>query len=412
MVYRSFLLVLAVCGIAVADTGFKDSIQFSESDGSPKCMAGQVVVNSGQLTCSGNKATLNITGGGGGGSSSLQVTRSGVEITSPTASINFYSGDFLGSSVGSTTSYMFLNPATTNYIRNNSSVQSATFYVSSGTVNDFFRFGSSNNSQETSYRQSTLPVNGGIGPQIVYTYMYSKQIQDSSLTGGFLLIASTEPYASYLTNTTDASYILISAPSIGIPKGSITLNGPVSAIAPGGLTVTYGVSAATGTFSAALTLPNGTGPTVDAIGKIALDTTQNQLLVYDGVSAKVVGSSTQCFSVNVSSGLGFNGLNEPIWSAPPETSITLTQITAWSLPSGTTVVYQLDEAASAFDSAGTDVFSIAYSSGNYTSVVTNSFSNAGIAAGASLVLNCPATAATGGTPRSLYLQICYMKDRQ
>lgn len=71
--------------------------------------------------------------GGGGGSSSLQVTRSGVQVTSPTASINFYSGDFLASAAG-TTAQILLNPATTNYIWNSSLQQTATFYVTSGTV--------------------------------------------------------------------------------------------------------------------------------------------------------------------------------------------------------------------------------------------------------------------------------------
>ena len=73
--------------------------------------------------------------GGGGGSSSLQVTNSGVQVTSPTASVNFYGGDFLANAIGSTTSQILLNPATTDYVHNTSSLQSgATFYVSSGTV--------------------------------------------------------------------------------------------------------------------------------------------------------------------------------------------------------------------------------------------------------------------------------------
>jgi len=69
-----------------------------------------------------------------GGSSALQVTESGVQITSPTASINFYGGDFNLSAIGST-STVYMSPDTTNYIHNTSSLQSgATMYVSSGTV--------------------------------------------------------------------------------------------------------------------------------------------------------------------------------------------------------------------------------------------------------------------------------------
>lgn len=62
------------------------------------------------------------TGGGGGGSSSLQVTRSGVEITSPTASVNFSSQDFILAGIGST-STVALNPATTDFIHNSSQMQ-------------------------------------------------------------------------------------------------------------------------------------------------------------------------------------------------------------------------------------------------------------------------------------------------
>jgi hypothetical protein len=166
------------------------------------------------------------------------------------------------------------------------------------------------------------------------------------------------------------------------------------------------------TFIGDLVIPKGAAPTVDAIGEVAWDTTDGQLITYDGVSEKVVGFSTHCISVNVSSGTGYAGFNEPIWTAPPETAITITQIKATSLPIGTTVLFQLDETASLFDTAGTDVFSVAYSSAIYQTATTTSFANSGIAAGASLVLNCPAAAATGGTPRSLFLQICYTRNRE
>jgi len=72
-------------------------------------------------------------GGGGGGSSALQITSSGVQITSPTASINFFSPDFSLGAVGST-STIALNPATTDFIHNQTTPQSATFNVSSGTA--------------------------------------------------------------------------------------------------------------------------------------------------------------------------------------------------------------------------------------------------------------------------------------
>lgn len=136
-------LLLTLCAVPLignilhADTGWKDTIQFTETDGSPKCMAGQVKVGAGQLTCSGQTATLSITGGSGG-SSSLQVTRSGVQVSSPTSSLNFYSGDFNINLAGSTTGQIFLNPATTDFIRNSSTAESKTLNITSGTMTTFY----------------------------------------------------------------------------------------------------------------------------------------------------------------------------------------------------------------------------------------------------------------------------------
>jgi hypothetical protein len=69
-----------------------------------------------------------------GSSSSLQISTSGVQITSPTNSINFYGGDFGASSVG-TTAQIVLNPSTTDFIHNQITPQTANFNITSGTVN-------------------------------------------------------------------------------------------------------------------------------------------------------------------------------------------------------------------------------------------------------------------------------------
>jgi hypothetical protein len=77
-----------------------------------------------------------IVGGGGGGSSTLQVTQTGVQITSPTASLRFYGGDFTLQAPSVSTTSIILNPNTTDFIQNNpTSIQVATFSVTSGTVN-------------------------------------------------------------------------------------------------------------------------------------------------------------------------------------------------------------------------------------------------------------------------------------
>lgn len=57
------------------------------------------------------------------------------------------------------------------------------------------------------------------------------------------------------------------------------------------ITAGFGISATTGVFTTSIQLPNGTGPTVDAVGEMAVDTTENQLLWYDGVDPLVVPST-------------------------------------------------------------------------------------------------------------------------
>lgn len=76
----------------------------------------------------------------GASASSLQVTQSGVNITSPTSSLNFTGPPFTATAVGGTTAQITLNPSSVtlqgqNVIKLTSSLQSgATFFVSSGTV--------------------------------------------------------------------------------------------------------------------------------------------------------------------------------------------------------------------------------------------------------------------------------------
>lgn len=93
--------ILFCAAAAVSDTGFRDMIQVTETDGSPKCMAGQIKFGEGQIACSGNTATVTITGGAGGGGSALE-TIFGTTRSSPTATLKGTFGDFTGSVTGST----------------------------------------------------------------------------------------------------------------------------------------------------------------------------------------------------------------------------------------------------------------------------------------------------------------------
>lgn len=113
MVRKSLFLIL-LSGLAFADTGYKDTIQFTETDGSPKCMAGQVKVSAGTLTCSGQTATIT-TGGGGGtpggtgtqiqyksGSSFAGVPGSSVTASGPKLSSATIETLYLGDGIGLT----------------------------------------------------------------------------------------------------------------------------------------------------------------------------------------------------------------------------------------------------------------------------------------------------------------------
>ena len=196
------------------------------------------------------------------------------------------------------------------------------------------------------------------------------------------------------------------------PSGvAVTFGVTASSVAVSSLTASGQIRSDTLIVNTALNLPNGTGVTVDATGEMAYDTTADQLVIYNGHSVDVIGTSTRCVSVNISSGAGFAGMNEPIWTVSPEASVTISSITAWSLPAGTTVLYQLDESRALFDTAGSNVFSVDYSTANYTGVTTLSFADSSIAAGATLVFNSPTSGASTGSPRSVFFTICYRKDR-
>ena len=139
MVRRAILLVLAFCGIAKADTGFTSTIRVTETDNSPACTVGQVKVSPGSLTCNGQVATITTggSGGGGGGASSLEVFAGAVR-SSPTASISLNPSDFSSRIHSGTTFYFALNPATTDFIHNQSTLQTG-----STAYPDFLYVGSS-----------------------------------------------------------------------------------------------------------------------------------------------------------------------------------------------------------------------------------------------------------------------------
>lgn len=168
-------------------------------------------------------------------------------------------------------------------------------------------------------------------------------------------------------------------------------------------------------LSSSVTIPQGTNPDVDKVGKMAFDTTDGALVMNDGESAKVMAVSTYSFTVTITSGTGWNGLTVPVWRAPNNMAVTLFKIMAESLPTGTTVLYQLDETVfGGTGAAGTDVFTVAFSTAHNQGVTTTAsdMTNTGIAAQSSLVFNTPANGASGGSPSAITFTVFYKKDRE
>lgn len=65
MVYKSLFVIIFLVSAGWADTGFKNTLQFTETDNSPQCTAGQVKVSPGTLVCNGQSVTINTANAGG-----------------------------------------------------------------------------------------------------------------------------------------------------------------------------------------------------------------------------------------------------------------------------------------------------------------------------------------------------------
>ena len=171
-----------------------------------------------------------------------------------------------------------------------------------------------------------------------------------------------------------------------------------------------------------LEIPNGTGPTVDATGEFAYDTTDGTLVVYDGGAARVLATPYDNFTVTISTWFVSSDWSSdrfPLWQAPRDFAITIASITAVAYAvSASTVNFQLEELAlgggNTFATAGTDVFTVLTATANITGMdyTTADFANAGIAAGAWLIWDTDTSASAGATAYSVTLSIHYRKDRE
>lgn len=208
MVHKSILLTLLLASIGFADTGWKDTINVTESDNSPKCQVGQIKFSAGSLTCNGQTASIAV---GGGGASSLGVDSNGVSVTSPTAQINFVGAGVSVAAAGSTATVTIsgvgagsgiVSPGTFTWTNNfgislsTASISTATVSVAnitSGTVN-LLTFSSA--TLPSGYLTDSLgifpiSVSGGGAYDSYYMHAQLNSNIGFGLGGSFLISASS-----------------------------------------------------------------------------------------------------------------------------------------------------------------------------------------------------------------------------
>ena len=132
----------------------------------------------------------------------------------------------------------------------------------------------------------------------------------------------------------------------------------------------------------------------------------------DASTTNVVGVSTEAVTVSISSGSGWSGLSIPVWRAPTNSGVTVTKIIAESLPTGTTVLYQLNfNPVGSINSAGTSIFSVLYSSAVDDGLTTTAFSAPLIPAQDSVVLTTPNNVgSSAGSPSAMTFTIYYKRN--
>lgn len=86
------------------------------------------IVSGTGLTCAQNSS---------GVGSTLAIASGPVVVSSPTAILSFIGNDFLTAFANSATTYVLLNPGTTDFIHNQTTQQAGTLYIASGTVTNF-----------------------------------------------------------------------------------------------------------------------------------------------------------------------------------------------------------------------------------------------------------------------------------
>lgn len=134
------------------------------------------------------------------------------------------------------------------------------------------------------------------------------------------------------------------------------------------------------------------------------------------VNGALIAVATRTWSVCITSGTGWNGLNLPgVFRAPNEHGVTIVKVLAETLGAATTVQYQLvAHPFGSANSAGTNLFSTQQSTANNTGVTTTSFGSATLTKNTGLSLATPASNAAQGSPvaTSMTFTIYYIENKE
>lgn len=390
--------LFSVCLTLLAGTLlFADSssrLNITEQDGSPSTFPYKLKVTNGSLTDNGDGTASLTTGGGAGGTPAMPFT-----------SVQFNDSGSFGGNAN-------LEWDNTNKQLNVGVVDTDNFFATSlllgqstsgsapltiGVGNDAYgiRISTTTNKTFAGYNVSNSTI--GISWSILKDYGGSVFQQTAIGT----LNQNIFPITFRTSNVGQGKSVSLVVQSTGVAISSDTyISGSLNLI---------GTGDSAGTF----TIGNSTYGVLSATTPIA----PNHVLIGNSTNYTAIDGglllSTQTVTVTISSGTGFNGLSIPVWRTPTNTAVTVVKILAETLAAGTTVLYQLDERAfGSINSAGSSIFSVAFSTANNTGVTTTSFSDSALATQASLILTTPAAGASAGSPTALTFTIYYNRNTQ
>lgn len=225
MVHKPLLLTLLLASFSWSDTGFKSTIQVTETDNAPKCQAGQLKFSAGSVTCNGQTATITSGGGsstpGGSPNQSIQINNGGLFYGTTNFTLGTSSATFTTQMDG-TAAIQLNTPGTSG--------------SGSGVALDFTEGGPDNLICRLLSRDfsatigNTLDVfctaNGGTSPTGITRFYYG-----SSNKANFNFGSNTTPSAFFELNqqamggsTTRDTFVINPATNLGSTKNILTAN--------------------------------------------------------------------------------------------------------------------------------------------------------------------------------------------